>query len=177
MSNLKNGRSGSFVNFSKINLHLSDHRRCHAEITADRISPLTRAVTRQYLRGEFARVLSTPHALLLAINRSTPSSFRSFFRRLLAAGVLPALAQFVLAVVSRANCFGQKLRLVFLLLPSLIVSLLEVQRHRVTSSSLSPAGASPFSVSRGPVDPVRLCLHRVYLRDHDELLIVKTVSL
>ena len=100
-----------------------------------------------------------------------------FFRRLLAAGVLPTLAQFVLAVVSRANCFGQKLRPVFLLIPSPIVLLLEVQRRRVTSSSSESAGAPPSSVSRGPVDSVHLRLHRAYLRDHGELLNVKTVSL
>ena len=78
MSNLKNGLSGSSVNISKIKLHLSACRRCHAEVAADLISLLSRAVTRPYLRGDFACVLSTPHALLLAINRSTPSSFPFF---------------------------------------------------------------------------------------------------
>ena len=78
LSNLWNKCSGSSVIISKIQLHLTACRRRHAEFTADRFSPLSRAVTRPNLRGKFARVLSTPHALLLAINRSTPSSNQSF---------------------------------------------------------------------------------------------------
>ena len=85
--------------------------------------------------------------------------------------------QFVLAIVPRANCVGQKLRLALQLIPDLLVSPLAGQRHHATSSSSEPAGAPPSSVSRGPVDSVHLRLHRAYLRDHGELLKVKTVSL
>ena len=70
MSNLKNGRSGSSVIISKINLHLSTCRRRHAEVTADRISPLLRTLTRSRCRGERGRALSTPSNTFPAINSS-----------------------------------------------------------------------------------------------------------
>ena len=70
MSNLKNGRSGSSVIISKINLHLSSCRRRHAEVTADRISPLLRTFTRSRCRGERGRALSTPGNTFPAINSS-----------------------------------------------------------------------------------------------------------
>ena len=78
LSNLRYECSGSSVIISKFHLHLTVCRRRHAEFTADRFSPLSRAVTRPNLRGEFARVLSSPYALKLAINRSTSSSIGVF---------------------------------------------------------------------------------------------------
>ena len=148
-SNLKNGLSGSSVNISKINIHLSACRRRHADVAADLISPLSRAVTCQYLRGKFARVLSTPHALLLAINRSTPSLF-SFF-------------PFCSAPPPACSAARRSLRRAAFVVPSYAYAIASALRFSTaclrhlgwpeslgaTTSSPSPAGAPPPSPRRG----------------------------
>jgi len=149
LSNLRNECSGSSVIISKIHLHLSACRRRHAEVTADRVSPLSRAVTRPNLRGEFACVLSSPYALHLAINRSTSSSI-GVFCRLFAAGDIAAIVQFILVGPPQANCVGQQLRLTLPLIPDLLASLLADQHHRATSSSSEPAEAPPRPTSPWP---------------------------
>ena len=149
LSNLRNECSGSSVIISKIHLHLSACRRRHAEVTADRISPLSRAVTHPNLRGEFAHVLSTPHALLLAINRSTPSSFPFF--------------TFCSAPPPACSAARHSLRRAASAVPSYAYAIVSVLRFSAsylrhlgwpespgaTASSPSSAGAPPSSPRRG----------------------------
>ena len=148
-SNLKNGLSGSSVNISKINIHLSACRRRHADVATDLISPLSRAVTRQYLHGKFAHVLSTPHALLLAINRSTPSSFPFFTFRSAPPPACSAARRSLHRAASVVPSYAYVIASALRLFAACLRHLGWPESPGATASSPSSAGAPPPSPRRG----------------------------
>ena len=121
-------------------------------------------------------MLSTPHAILLAINRSTPSSFLFFTfcsppppacsaaRRSLrrAASAVPSYAYAIVSVPR----FSASLR-----------HLGWPESPGATASSPSPAGAPPPSPRRGQAIPDHLRLHQAHRCDRGELLNMMFTSL
>ena len=169
---MKNGLSGSSVNISKIKIHLSACRRRHADVAADQISPLPRALTRSWCHGGSVRALSSPGSPFLAIN-SNSRRRRPHFSPLLCSAARRSHRRAVSIMPSYANAIASVLR--FSMTCSCHLSWPE--SPDATASSPSPAGALPPSPRRGQAIPDRLCLHQAHRRDRGELLNVMFTSL